>query len=151
MRAYFLEAPQRPIAAAELASQGILYWQLPTDEGQWAQPLQAIRDARGYIEMDQIHLDPQTPDLDVLCARFFAEHLHSDEEIRFVVAGSGIFDLRDDDDAWMRVHVDAGDLIIVPADRYHRFALDEARTITCKRLFQDTAGWTPVPRHPVAV
>ncbi len=48
----------------------------------------------------------------------------------------------------MRVHVGPGDLIIVPADKYHRFTLDEQRTITCKRLFQDTSGWTPVDREP---
>ena len=79
--------------------------------------------------------------------KFFAEHLHTDEEIRFVVGGAGIFDLRDTTDQWMRVHVEAGDLIIVPANKYHRFTLDEQRTITCKRLFQDTSGWTPVPRN----
>jgi 1,2-dihydroxy-3-keto-5-methylthiopentene dioxygenase len=147
MHAYLLDTPDTHLGADELAAEGILYWRLPTDETQWQAPLQAIREARGYVQMDQIHLGPTTPDLEALCQKFFAEHLHTDEEIRFVVGGSGIFDLRDKDDRWMRVHVEAGDLIIVPKDKYHRFTLDEGRTITCKRLFQDNTGWTPVPRQ----
>ncbi len=146
MHAYFLDNPSGQLDQDALAAQGILYWRLPTDEAHWQAPLQAIREARGYVEMDQIHLGPTTPDLEALCDKFFGEHLHTDEEIRFVIEGAGIFDLRDDADRWMRVHVQAGDLIIVPANKWHRFTLDEARTITCKRLFQDTAGWVPVPR-----
>jgi 1,2-dihydroxy-3-keto-5-methylthiopentene dioxygenase len=146
MHAYLLDQPDIALSADALAAEGILYWKLPSDPEAYAQPLQAIRDARGYVEMDQIYLGATTPDLDGLCARFFLEHLHTDEEIRFVVDGAGIFDLRDVNDAWMRVHVEAGDVIIVPANKYHRFTLDGQRTITCKRLFQDNSGWTPINR-----
>lgn len=148
MRAYYLDQPDRTLSPDELAAEGILSWQLPTDPAAYTAPLDAIRAERGYVEMDEIHLGPATENLEGLCAKFFREHLHTDEEIRFVVGGSGIFDLRDKDDVWMRVHVVPGDLIIVPKDKYHRFTLDEARTITCKRLFQDTSGWTPVDRVP---
>jgi len=146
MRAYYLDTPSRSLTGAELAAEGILYWQLPTEAAAYAKPLDEIRTTRGYVSMDQIHLGDATPDLDGLCAKFFTEHLHTDEEIRFVTDGAGIFDLRDEADAWLRVHVEAGDLIIVPANKYHRFTLDEQRTITCKRLFQDDSGWTPVNR-----
>ncbi|MCO4760481.1 MAG: hypothetical protein KC502_03210, partial [Myxococcales bacterium] len=30
--------------------------------------------------------------------------------------------------------------------KYHRFTLDDRQTMTCKRLFQDDSGWTPVNR-----
>jgi 1,2-dihydroxy-3-keto-5-methylthiopentene dioxygenase len=43
----------------------------------------------------------------------------------------------------MRVVVEPGDLIVVPARRHHRFMLTEKKSIRCVRLFKDQSGWTP--------
>ena len=149
MRAYLLDQPDHALSGADLNAEGILYWQLPTDEADYAAPLQKLREERGYVQMDVVNLHPDTPNLEPLLDKFFTEHIHTDEEIRFVVAGSGIFDLRDKDDRWMRVHVVPGDLVIVPANKYHRFTLEDNRAITCKRLFQNSAGWEAIFRPAV--
>jgi 1,2-dihydroxy-3-keto-5-methylthiopentene dioxygenase len=47
----------------------------------------------------------------------------------------------------MRVVVEAGDLIVVPAGRNHRFLLTDRKHIRCVRLFKDTSGWVPNYRH----
>ena len=146
MLAYYLEQSRKTVDASGLEREGIVTFSLPIEPAEFAAPLEKIRTRRGYVEMDEIHLAPNTPDIEALCAKFFQEHLHTDEEIRFVTAGGGIFDIRDRHDDWLRVHIDAGDLVVIPAHSYHRFTLDERRTITCKRLFKDTSGWTPVPR-----
>ena len=71
---------------------------------------------------------PSTPNLDAICAKFVDEHFHDDDEVRFVLEGEGIFDIRSRDDRWMRVVGRAGDLIVVPKDRHHRFMLTEQKT-----------------------
>ena len=105
------------------------------------EPIQKLMAEGGYRTADVVHITPETPD--EMLAKFDKEHLHTEDEVRFVLDGRGIFDIRARDERWMRVVVEAGDLIVVPKDRYHRFELTAEKSIRCVRLFQDPAGWTP--------
>lgn len=146
MKLSWLADNNRPIAVADLNRVGVHYEQVDT-AGDMQPQLDNLKQARGYVEQDIIELTPQTPNLDTLCDKFKDEHLHTDDEVRLVLAGEGVFDIRSADDQWMRVTVEAGDLLVVPANCYHRFFLTPRKHIRCVRLFKDTSGWTPVYRE----
>jgi 1,2-dihydroxy-3-keto-5-methylthiopentene dioxygenase len=74
--------------------------------------------------------------------KFLAEHTHSEDEIRFFVAGSGNFILHVGGKVY-DAHCTQGDLISVPAGTKHWFDAGEAPSFTALRVFTDTSGWTP--------
>jgi 1,2-dihydroxy-3-keto-5-methylthiopentene dioxygenase len=143
MKAYWLDNGEK-ISAQELKANGVNYAGL--DLNNYQGDLDQIKAANGYVAQDIVELTPQTPNLETILAKFDKEHLHTDDEVRFVLAGSGIFDVRSNSDRWMRIEVYPSDYISVPANRNHRFYLQDDKTIRCVRLFKDNTGWTPVYR-----
>jgi 1,2-dihydroxy-3-keto-5-methylthiopentene dioxygenase len=142
MRAHWLDR-EGEIAETVLEKNGVYYQRIDTSPALYREPVDRVKAERGYIEEDIIELGPETPNLDAICAKFVDEHFHDDDEVRFVIEGEGIFDIRSNEDQWMRVLVEKGDLIVVPKDRHHRFLLTDSRRIRCVRLFKDTSGWVP--------
>ncbi|GAB4542229.1 MAG: cupin domain-containing protein [Haliangiales bacterium] len=143
MKAHWLEAPQGDIDTDTLQAEGILYQKLDTDEARFQSSLDALKERQGYVAQDEVALRPDNPKLDEICAKFVDEHYHDEDEVRFILDGAGIFDIRTRDDRWMRVEVETGDLIVVPAGRHHRFFLTDERNIRAVRLFKDPSGWVP--------
>jgi 1,2-dihydroxy-3-keto-5-methylthiopentene dioxygenase len=91
------------------------------------------------------------PNFDAKLTIFYAEHLHTDEEIRFLLEGSGYFDVRDKDEKWIRIAMQAGDLITLPAGMYHRFTPDAANYTKAMRLFVGEPVWVAHNRSEPAV
>ena len=146
MRAYPLENPAQPIALSDLEAQGVRSWSVSSDEAERAATIESIKREHHYVDQDFVELSPETPNLDAICAKFDKEHYHTEDEVRFVVEGDGIFDVRNANDEWIRIEVTEGDIIVIPANTHHRFYLGEQQHIRCMRLFANHDGWAPLYR-----
>jgi 1,2-dihydroxy-3-keto-5-methylthiopentene dioxygenase len=104
----------------------------------------AISEIRGYKAQDVIALSENTPNLETLLVNFQKEHHHTDDEVRFIVSGHGVFIIQGKDGSFFEVHLEPGDLISVPPNIRHYFTLKEDRKVVAIRIFVTTEGWVPI-------
>lgn len=150
-----------------LAALGIDYERWPTDGRvaanasaeevlvAYSSEIEALKARGDYVTADVIDVTQETPGLETMLARFNREHWHDEDEVRFIIAGKGVFHIhaRDgsgkesdngtDEGIVVAIEVESGDLIRVPRGTLHWFDLCADRHIRAIRLFQDVAGWTP--------
>ncbi|CAL4058628.1 unnamed protein product [Meganyctiphanes norvegica] len=123
---------------------GVLYWKIDPNNDDGEDNLDKLKTDRGYNYEDIMEISKGTlPNYEEKIKSFFTEHIHTEEEIRYILDGSGYFDIRDASDHWVRIKVIPGDLLVLPAGIYHRFTLDTNNYIKVKRFFVGEPVWTP--------
>ena len=105
--------------------------------------IETLKARGGYVTADVINVTAQTPGLDAMLAKFSREHWHDEDEVRFIVQGSGLFHVHPAESPVVAIEVETGDLIRVPRGTLHWFDLCSNRQIRAIRVFQDPSGWTP--------
>jgi 1,2-dihydroxy-3-keto-5-methylthiopentene dioxygenase len=160
LRIYDEDRPRSPIAtwvepadiARELAVRGVRFeqWQAAAPVEPGADPDEVIAAYRadidrlmgehGYRSVDVVSIHPQHPDRTTLRQKFRSEHVHGEDEVRFFVAGAGLFTLHIEDRVF-EVLCEKGDLIGVPAGTRHWFDMGESPYFVAIRLFTNPDGW----------
>jgi len=150
---------------ARLANLGITLRQWPAPAGARARELldkQALSDTekeellklvdnrfeelkreKGYQTRDLVVIHEGIPNLAEMLAKFDKIHTHSDDEVRYILAGSGYFGFVEPDGSQFLLEVTAGDYINVPANSEHWFEMRDCTRCKAVRYFIDTSGWTP--------
>ncbi len=102
--------------------------------------IERLQRSEGYQAVDVISLTPDHPDRAALRQKFLSEHTHSEDEVRFFVAGRGLFTLHFGSKVY-EVLCEQGDLIGVPNNTRHWFDMGERPYFIAIRLFTNKEGW----------
>ncbi len=94
----------------------------------------------GYQSWDVISMQPDHPDRVAMRQKFLDEHIHAEDEVRFFVAGEGLFNLHIGENVYALL-CQREDLISVPAGTRHWFDMGDSPNFTAIRLFTNPAGW----------
>lgn len=94
----------------------------------------------GFGSFDVVHLFPDHPEKDTLRKKFLKEHIHSEDEIRFFIHGSGLFCLHVNAHVYV-VQCEKNDLISVPTGIAHWFDAGIEPRFSVIRFFTHTEGW----------
>lgn len=94
----------------------------------------------GFKSVDVVSIAPDNPQREAMRAKFLDEHFHKEDEVRFFVAGSGLFTLHVDDGVY-EVLCEQGDLIAVPDRALHWFDMGPEPSFVAIRFFTEPDGW----------
>ncbi|HBO3177714.1 TPA: 1,2-dihydroxy-3-keto-5-methylthiopentene dioxygenase [Pseudomonas aeruginosa] len=106
----------------------------------YAYEIERLKRERGYITVDVVSLNSDHPQKAELRAKFLDEHRHGEDEVRFFVAGRGLFVLHIEEHVYA-VLCERNDLISVPAGTRHWFDMGEHPHFVAVRLFNNPEGW----------
>jgi 1,2-dihydroxy-3-keto-5-methylthiopentene dioxygenase len=110
--------------------------------------IKSLGERGGYGNWDVVALSESTPNLEELLKKFEQVHTHSEDEVRAITAGHGIFIIKGaEETGYYDVELEAGDVISVPVSTPHFFTLMEDRQVVAVRLFIDPSGWVAEPFH----
>ncbi len=104
---------------------------------------QQLQQTAGYQSRDLIVLHPGISNLDTLLSKFERCHTHADAEVRYIIAGEGVFGFVRPDSTQVELTVQPEEYINVPAGTEHWFYLTASRQIKAVRYFTTTEDWVP--------
>ena len=138
--------------AAELGKIGVTFerWQASKPIEPGATPEQVIEAyradidrlvaERGFKTVDVVSIAPDNPNRAEMRRKFLDEHFHKEDEVRFFVAGSGLFTLHVDGKVY-EIECVKDDLIAVPDSTLHWFDMGPEPSFVAIRFFTEPDGW----------
>ncbi|MFT4196499.1 MAG: acireductone dioxygenase [Pseudoxanthomonas sp.] len=138
--------------AQELSAIGVTFerWQASQPVAPGAAP-EAVMDAyradidrlvaqHGFKSVDVVSIAPDNPKREEMRAKFLDEHFHKEDEVRFFVAGSGLFTLHVGGKVY-EIECVKDDLIAVPDGTLHWFDMGPQPHFVAIRFFTEPDGW----------
>ncbi len=95
---------------------------------------------RGFRTVDVVSIAPDNPGREEMRRKFLDEHFHKEDEVRFFVAGSGLFTLHVDGKVY-EIKCEQGDLVAVPDSTRHWFDMGPEPSFVAIRFFTEPDGW----------
>ena len=141
----------RAVMAARLGEIGVRFeqWETrPIAPGAAAEEVMAAYRAdidrlvaeHGFQSVDVVSMTPDHPQREALRGKFLDEHYHEEDEVRFFVAGSGLFTLHVGDKVY-EIECERGDLLLVPDRTTHWFDMGPEPSFVAVRFFKQPDGW----------
>ena len=84
----------------------------------YAKQIDQLKSHGGYVTVDIIDINPDTPGLNAMLAKFNIEHYHDEDEVRYSIDGRGLFHIHPQQGPVVEIEVETGDLIRVPRDMF---------------------------------
>jgi 1,2-dihydroxy-3-keto-5-methylthiopentene dioxygenase len=103
-----------------------------------------LKKEKGYSARDLVVIHEDIPGLADMLGKFDKVHIHTDDEVRYIVAGRGYFGFVEPDGKQFLVEVTEGDFVNVPKNAEHWFEMRDSKRCKAVRYFGENPNWQAV-------
>jgi len=125
---------------------GVFLWKigLETTEGTVTQ-MEWINREHKFLMDDTLEVkEGVTTNIEKKIKEWYEPHAHALAESRLILDGQAYYDIEDPKtEKWLRILMEKGDFIVVPAGCLHRFTPDTTNYVKMKRFYQTKEGEPP--------
>lgn len=162
-RFFYLECPWKILPGPEALQKQTSFElrNLGMDKASWRPKLAEIQEQYGFVEVEEQEIDVRVDSVAANAmvgwdGKVSREHFHHEFEVRCVLEGEVVWDVRskadrqlsDPGDRWIRAHVYAGECAYIPKGVWHRmFVPPNPGRARFYAFYTDKAGWTAKYRN----
>src|SRR5262249_28145964 len=117
MQASWMTPTEKPCSAEELEAEGVRLERL--DVRNMAASIERAKKTYDVSRDEILFMTLDNPKHEGAIAKEADEHAHLGDEVRAILEGAAIYEERARDDRWIRLSVGEGELVVIPAQRYH--------------------------------
>uniref|UniRef100_A0A0N5AJW5 1,2-dihydroxy-3-keto-5-methylthiopentene dioxygenase homolog n=1 Tax=Syphacia muris TaxID=451379 RepID=A0A0N5AJW5_9BILA len=103
---------------------GVIHYKVDLDDTvAMKKRISRVKNDRGVISSDIITINEHLADLSLKLEEFFEPVVKKEDAIYLLMDGSAYYDIEVDEDDWIRIELERGDMIVIPSGRPHRYTL----------------------------
>lgn len=95
-----------------------------------------VKAERRVTASDIFTIDDHISDFEHKLEQFYEPITKNEDSVFLIMDGSAYYDVEVEEDDWIRINVERGDLIVIPSGRNHRFTLTPQNKVIIQRFFQ---------------
>ncbi|CCD71494.1 putative inactive acireductone dioxygenase 1 [Caenorhabditis elegans] len=129
--------PPKKITTTQLGQlAGVQYYKVDLDDtASMKKRLSAVKTEKNVTFTDMFTVSETMLEFDDKMEQFYEPQVQKEDVISLVVEGTCYYDVEPEDDSWIRVQVEKGDLIVIPKGLSHRFTTTPQNFVKIQRFF----------------
>ncbi|XGW09475.1 hypothetical protein V3C99_011626, partial [Haemonchus contortus] len=115
---------------------GVVYYKVDLDDTvAMKKRLSRVRNERKVVSSDVLTINDSTPDFDEKLEDYYEPTTKSQDVVSMVLEGTCYYDVEPEEDEWIRIQLERGDLIVIPQGVSHRFTVTPQNFVQLQRFF----------------
>uniref|UniRef100_F1LDG9 1,2-dihydroxy-3-keto-5-methylthiopentene dioxygenase n=1 Tax=Ascaris suum TaxID=6253 RepID=F1LDG9_ASCSU len=129
--------PPKTLTADQLHTlTGVVYYKVDIDDpNALKKRLSKVKTERNVSSSDIFQINSSFPDFEQKLEELYEPVVKDEDSVYLIMEGSAYYDVEKEEDDWIRINVEKGDLLVIPKGLPYRFTVTPKNYVLVERFF----------------